>query len=86
MTLYECAECSGTGGRHGCPKHSDWGLGQAREMVWPKLEVVKMVPHRCPVCEGRKTVDPGFYTGGGFTEGTNRETCQTCQGAGILWS
>lgn len=43
-------------------------------------------PHKCPVCEGRKTVPQGFYTGMSQGTDTNRDQCQTCNGVGILWA
>lgn len=47
---------------------------------------------KCPVCNGRGTVSPGFYSKDGFTSPYNaastapmRETCQACGGKGIVW-
>ena len=44
-----------------------------------------MRPHRCPVCEGRGTVDSGFYYGG-VADHTAPDTCRSCNGSGVLWS
>lgn len=41
-------------------------------------------PYLCPVCEGRKTVPEGFYTGIMAGHGAQREECQACEGEGIL--
>jgi len=37
-------------------------------------------PFRCPVCEGKRTVPPGFYVAG-----SPAEPCRTCRGEGIVW-
>lgn len=44
-------------------------------------------PHVCPVCHGTKTVPSGFYDSNGFNWSSTviRETCRTCNGAGIVW-
>jgi len=39
---------------------------------------------KCPVCEGRKTVPAGFYSGTEKEGSTERETCQTCFGTGTI--
>lgn len=39
---------------------------------------------RCPVCEGCGSVPCDFYTRLGVATGTNRETCRTCRGDGII--
>ena len=38
---------------------------------------------RCPICEGRGHVPAGFY-GMGVATDLNPETCQNCNGKGIL--
>lgn len=42
--------------------------------------------YRCPVCEGRGTVQPGFYSG--LPSMGGRERCQSCdpQTPGVIWS
>lgn len=42
-------------------------------------------PFRCPICEGRGTVEAGFYNPGLGTTSTTREVCHSCGGAGIIW-
>lgn len=43
-------------------------------------------PHKCPVCEGRGTMQHGFYSHGiNSTTAINYETCRTCGGTGVLW-
>jgi hypothetical protein len=42
-------------------------------------------PHRCPVCQGRGTVDQSFYSRGQSTSAIGTETCKSCNGTGILW-
>jgi DnaJ-class molecular chaperone len=42
-------------------------------------------PYRCPVCEGRGTVRPGFYSDRSWTTSTQREQCRSCKGKGVLW-
>lgn len=80
MTMYGCDDCARTSIAAGCPRH------QAKELISPKLEQ-KATPHRCPVCEGRGTVDAGFYSGqSGYLLSTSRETCRSCMGSGILWA
>ncbi len=44
------------------------------------------VPYCCPVCNGQRSVSPGFYTLGVYNGTTSNETCLTCAGEGILWS
>ncbi len=44
-------------------------------------------PHKCPVCEGRGTVDLGFYSGvnhGSTSTVPITEQCRSCKGAGYL--
>lgn len=44
-------------------------------------------PHKCPVCEGRGTVDLGFYSGvnhGSTSTVPITEQCHSCKGAGYL--
>lgn len=36
-------------------------------------------PYRCPICDGRGTVPPGFYP-----EKTGRQTCKACMGWGVI--
>lgn len=45
-----------------------------------------MTWQKCPVCDGRGTVSPGFYSGQ-FVVGstsTEREECRSCHGKGVL--
>jgi hypothetical protein len=38
---------------------------------------------KCPVCEGRKSVPPGFYFDAASSS-ESRETCKTCMGSGVI--
>lgn len=43
-------------------------------------------PHRCPVCEGRGSVPPGFYRLTCYsTTALTVELCRTCAGGGLVW-
>lgn len=46
-------------------------------------------PHKCPVCEGRRSLPAGYYAlsleGTSVHSSTLPETCRTCLGSGILW-
>jgi hypothetical protein len=46
-----------------------------------------MVPHRCPVCDGRTTVPATFYEPAqeGTAAGSGRVQCRACYGAGVIW-
>jgi hypothetical protein len=46
------------------------------------IVTTRHIQQRCPVCEGRKTVEPGFYTG--LAASLNREPCQQCGGTGMI--
>lgn len=41
-----------------------------------------MAVHKCPVCNGRGTVPPGFYDDGTTTD--VRQTCRACGGKGVI--
>lgn len=44
-------------------------------------------PFVCPVCQGRRTVPPGFYGfywGSGATN-AEPEPCRSCDGTGVVW-
>ena len=46
--------------------------------------------HRCPVCEGRGYVPPGFYIGVDPRDGLTVtipqvEQCRACNGYGVVW-
>lgn len=46
------------------------------------------IPYKCPICCGRGKVPQGFYSGnpsGLIIVGGEPETCQTCDGEGIVW-
>lgn len=47
---------------------------------------MKKQPHRCPVCEGKGLVPPGFYQ---VLDVTNIVIevgeCRSCKGTGIVW-
>ena len=47
-----------------------------------------MIPHKCPVCEGRGNVPGGFYGGCGLygCSTSSMERCRQCKGTGIIWS
>ena len=46
-----------------------------------------MVPHRCPVCDGRGLLSAGFYSQGASTSDTTAwEACRSCSGGGIVWA
>ena len=42
-------------------------------------------PHLCPVCQGRGTVEAGFYSRAGSLSDLTPEECKGCKGEGILW-
>uniref|UniRef100_A0A6M3KZ78 Putative chaperone n=1 Tax=viral metagenome TaxID=1070528 RepID=A0A6M3KZ78_9ZZZZ len=49
----------------------------------------KLVPHRCPICNGNGLVTNGFYyqTGGQWATGdVVPEKCRSCDGTGIVWN
>lgn len=46
--------------------------------TWPAK-----TPHKCPVCEGRCTVPPGFYKD---ADVEFHASCRACLGVGVLWS
>jgi len=58
--------------------------GPFSPMHWP-FEVPRQQPYRCPVCEGRGTVESNFYSRATMSSTTDNETCRTCHGAGIIW-
>lgn len=43
-----------------------------------------MIPHKCPVCEGRGTVHASFY-GESTNAGFGTVACKSCFGTGIVW-
>lgn len=49
------------------------------------LTPIGRTPHRCPVCDGRRTVPAGFYGREQVLSGTTPEACRSCDGTGILW-
>ena len=44
-----------------------------------------MVPHRCPVCDGRGLLSAGFYSQGASSGTTAWEACRSCTN-GIVWA
>lgn len=45
-----------------------------------------MIPHRCPICEGRSEMPGGFYgVSRRSTTDQRAEECRTCRGLGIVW-
>lgn len=71
------------------------GLGHtcAGTPIWQRSTTIPMQPTQpiqmytlqcCPVCEGRGNVPAGFYGRMVSSTGTGPETCQTCDGKGIL--
>ena len=50
-----------------------------------------MIPHKCPVCNGRGVVEGGFYNPPmsheyrPTTTTPTTEICKSCNGQGILW-
>ena len=45
-------------------------------------------PYQCPVCNGNGLVPNGFYnqtSGYWSSTSTMSETCQSCNGTGIVW-
>lgn len=44
------------------------------------------LPHRCPVCFGKGTVQSGFYSYGNLSKTSSiEEQCRACSGTGVLW-
>ena len=43
-------------------------------------------PFRCPVCEGRGSVDSNFYLQSAYGSGLETTPCRSCDGTGIVWS
>lgn len=46
---------------------------------------VERKPFQCPVCYGKGTVPPGFYTGQPLLASLEREQCKSCCGKGVIW-
>lgn len=59
-----------------------------REVALQQQPVSKsLVPHRCPVCNGKGLVPNGFYmqtSGNWSTSSITPETCRSCSGSGII--
>lgn len=48
--------------------------------------LLRRVPYKCPVCEGKGVVPAGFYEScGGYLTNISSITCQSCDGTGIVW-
>lgn len=48
----------------------------------------RKAPHRCPVCDGKGHVPPGFYDvvpGIPMSNDLGLDRCKSCAGAGIVW-
>lgn len=43
-----------------------------------------MAVNVCPVCNGRGTVQTGFYEGGPVNKTAERERCRSCGGTGVI--
>ena len=45
-------------------------------------------PHRCPVCEGRQTVEHQFYHPAASSSGNPFAPvpCRTCKATGVIWA
>lgn len=44
-------------------------------------------PYRCPVCEGRTVVPPGFYQASpSLHVDVGDQPCRACGGQGVVWS
>jgi len=65
-----------------------------REGIWEVFQTLlrieqllgtKRGTEKCPVCGGRGTVGPGFYSEISSTANTCEETCRACNGRGVLW-
>lgn len=76
---YRCGSC-GTyiwnGTSHSCGITPNWLPAPAPSPMYTL--------QRCPVCEGRGNVPTGFYTRATGATSTAPETCQACDGKGIL--
>lgn len=46
-----------------------------------RVVTVRTIQQRCPICEGRRFVPGGFYTGLPII---NPEPCQQCGGTGMI--
>lgn len=77
---YNCPGCGmfiGSGSIHSCT-----GRGA---MSWINPAPIALyVIQACPVCHGRMTVPPGFYSHLNTAVDLAPETCQTCDGKGLL--
>lgn len=52
----------------------------------PNLTNTTMMPHKCPVCQGKGLVPYGFYSSYSvhITTNTAPEQCKSCSGSGII--
>ena len=48
----------------------------------PRIVTVRVIQQRCPICEGRKHVPAGFYTG--LVASLNPDRCEQCGGTGMI--
>lgn len=62
----------------------DFYLGSCQGWPW----FSQRTPFKCPVCEGRGVVPAGFYIPNETfaLTSTSPETCQSCNGQGIVWN
>jgi len=47
----------------------------------------RVIPHTCPVCQGRGSVPMGFYNPNnqGTANSTAPDQCRSCAGTGVVW-
>lgn len=75
----------GEGTRTPLQESAEQLFGYLPSWVQPCGEFIQVgkQPHKCPVCDGRGYVAPGFYSGP-CTSATT-EQCRSCEGKGVVW-
>jgi len=59
---------------------------EPHETFWVRRPYEQGMPHRCPVCQGKGTLPPGFYEHGDSVtrSDTTPDPCKTCDGLGYI--